>query len=229
MDLHSEKLLFEKLELMEVVEKELNRQRSDAVTSLTVFLCSVSAWVMAVALWDKLDRPLSAHTMTYGVEIIAVFMLIFLNRKTDIKVRNLGLNRRNLKVTFIHDGAISLELILLIALVKHFVKPGEAIFDWSLFRPVYVLTSVLQEFLARGFLLTCLLTIYTGKHNRAAAVLCSSLIFTTLHLYYGFAFMCGAGALSLLLGALYIRDGNIWGVSLIHFVFGTFGVMSHLV
>ena len=225
----SERLIFEKLALMETVEKELDRQKSNAVVSLTVFLCSMSVWVLAVSLWEKLNRPFPPHYLTYGVELIAVFMLIFLWRSTDIEIKNLGVNRRNLKATFIRDGAVSLALILIIALVKHAVRPGEPIFYWTRIHPFYAVTSVLQEFLSRGFLLTCLMTIYTGKHRSAVAVICSSLIFTTLHLYYGFTFMCGAGVLSLLLGALYVRDGNIWGVSLIHFVFGTFTTLTGIV
>ena len=221
--------LFKNLEIMEVVEKELNRQKNDAVLSLTVFLCASSVWVLLVALWQKMDEPIPAGYLTWGVEAIAVLMLAFLYRRTDIKLKNLGINRRNLKPTMKRAGIISVLIIAVITAAKLILRPGEAVFDWSRFNPVYVFTSVLQEFLSRGFLLTCLLTIFSGKYSRIMSVTASSLLFTTLHLFYGFNFMVGAGVLSVLLGLLYLKDGNIWGVSLVHFVFGTFGTMSHFV
>ena len=65
-------------------------------------------------------------------------------------------------------------------------------------------------------------------HKKHIAVIVSSLLFTTLHLYYGFTFMVSAGLLSVLLGYMYLRDKNIWGVSLVHFVFGTMGALLTL-
>lgn len=72
------------------------------------------------------------------------------------------------------------------------------------------------------------MNIYDNKQKKHTAVIVSSLLFTTLHLYYGFLFMVGAGVLSILLGYIYLKDKNIWGVSLIHFVFGTVSVMLGL-
>ena len=40
------------LQIMEVVEKELNKRKSDATKCLSIFLSSTSVWVLLVALWE---------------------------------------------------------------------------------------------------------------------------------------------------------------------------------
>lgn len=216
------------LQIMEVVEKELNKRKSDATKCLSIFLSSTSIWVFLVALWEKEGRPIAPTTMTYGVEIIAVIMLIVTQFNLKMKLTDMGLNFKNMKVVMKRSCIISLVIIALLIVAKLIMKPGEKLFDLSKYDFLYPLTSILQEFLARGFLLTCLMNIYDNKLKKHTAVIVSSLLFTTLHLYYGFLFMVGAGVLSVLLGYIYLKDKNIWGVSLIHFVFGTVGVMLGL-
>lgn len=216
------------LQIMEVVEKELNRRKSEATKCLSIFLASTSVWVLIVALWEKEGRPIAPTTMTYGVEIIAVIMLIVTQFILKMKPKDMGLNFANIKPIMKRSCIISLVIIAVLIAAKLIMKPGEKLFDLSKYDFLYPLTSILQEFLARGFLLTCLMNIYDTGHKKHAAVFVSSLLFTTLHLYYGFLFMVGAGVLSVLLGYLYLKDKNIWGVSLIHFVFGTVGVMLGL-
>lgn len=127
--------------------------------------------------------------------------------------------------------AVCICLIILAAMVavKLTVLRTEPFADWSRFDPTYALTSIFQEFLARGFLLTCLINILDLKSKKHVAVLLSSLLFTSLHLYYGFTFMVSAGVLSVLLGYVCIKDENIWGVSLIHFVVGMAGMVLRFV
>ena len=216
------------LQIMEVVEKELNKRKSDATKCLSIFLSSTSIWVLLVALWEKEGRPIAPTTMTYGVEIIAVIMLIVTQFSLKMKLTDMGLNFKNMKVVMKRSCIISLVIIAVLIVAKLIMKPGEKLFDLSKYDFLYPLTSILQEFLARGFLLTCLMNIYDNKHKKHTAVIVSSLLFTTLHLYYGFLFMVGAGVLSVLLGYIYLKDKNIWGVSLIHFVFGAVGVMLGL-
>lgn len=221
--------LEQSLQIMETVEKELNRQKAEAVFNLSLFLGAMSVWVLLVALWDKLGRPLAGTTMTYGVELIAILMFAVTQWKKRVPLKELGINTRNLVPTLLRAAAISAGIIAVMCVVKLVLKPGEALLDWSKFGITYPLTSVLQEFLARGFLLNCMLNIFDFKQKKVFSVILSSLLFTTLHLYYGFTFMVGAGVLSVLLGFLYLKDENIWGVSIVHFVFGMTGTMLSLV
>ena len=225
--MQDDKMLERNLRIMEVVEKELNRRKGEATFCLSVFLGATSVWVLLVELWRKLGQPFPPATMTYGVEIIAIAMFILTRTKTKLKMSDLGFGFKNIKMTLIRAGVISAIIAAVMIAAKVFVKPGlpgEAFFDLKRTNPFYPLTSVLQEFLARGFLLTCLLNIYDTKQKTHVSVILSSLLFMSLHLYYGFLFMVGAGVLSVILGYVYIKDENIWGVSIIHFVFGTLGV-----
>jgi len=221
--------LDEKLKIMEVVENELERQKGEALFCLMFFSCCLCSWILFVALWEKLGKPFSEKYMTIGVELIAAIMLIVVLKFTRLDIKKMGITKKNLKGTFIRDSVISLILVILMIAVKLAFKPDEPLLNLSKFDPTYTVTSVVQEFLARGFLVSTLMRINNRKSNKHVAVVCSSLMFTSLHLYYGFSFMVGAGLLSVLLGYCYLKDENIWGVSLIHFVFGTVGVMMELV
>lgn len=225
----NEDSLEEKLRIMEVVEKELNRRKAEATFCFSVFLAVTTTWVLLVALWEKIGRPIAPSTLTYGVEIIAVIMFIITQVKTRLRWDDLGLSFKNMKTTMLRAGIVSAIMIVLMIAAKLLMKqPGEPLIDWSQYNFMYPLTSILQEFLARGFLLTSLMYIYDTKHKKHMAVILSSLLFTTLHLYYGFVYMVGAGLLSVVLGYIYLKDKNIWGVSLVHFVFGTMGAILTL-
>ena len=217
------------LEIMEVVEKELNQRKREATFCLIVFLSVVSVWTLLVALWEKLGRPIASDSMTYGVEIIALLMMFLTMKNTQLRLKDMRVSKKNLGLSLIRAFCISLVIIAIMVILKLTVMRSEPFVDWSKFDPTYAITSIFQEFLARGFLLTCLLNLLDHKRKKHIAVIISSLVFTSLHLYYGFSFMVGAGVLSILLGYVCIKDENIWGASLIHFVFGTAGIIMGLV
>jgi len=220
-----EKQLHEKLRVMEVVEKELEKQKKDSIFCLLVFTSSISLWVLLVALWEELDKPIAETMMTNGVEIIAILMLIIILKFTRLDIRKMGLTSKGIRVSLIRAGIISAAIVGIMIGLKIILKPDEPLFFWEFYDFRYPFVSVIQEFLARGFLVTTLVRIIPSKWKRHIAVVCSSLMFTTLHLYYGFNYMLTAGILSLILGYIFLKDDNIWGVSLIHYVIGSFGVV----
>lgn len=224
----SDESLEKNLRIMEVVENELTKRKRESTFCFSIFLITMSVWVLLVALWEKLGRPIAPPNMTYGVEIIAVIMFILTQTRTGMKREDLGLTFKNFKPAMCRAAAVSAVLIAAMIALKRFLKPTEPLFDWSRYHYLYPLTSVVQEFLARGFLLSTMVNIYDAGHKNHVAVIVSSLLFTTLHLYYGFTFMAGAGLLSALLGYMYLKDRNIWGVSLVHFVFGAMGAVLAL-
>lgn len=213
------------LKIMEVVEKELNRRKQESTFCFSIFLAATSVWILLVALWEKLGRPIAPKSMTYGVEIIALLMMFVTKKRTHMQLKDMRISKKNLGRSLIRAICICLIIIAVMVTLKLTVMRSEPFADWSRFNPAYVLTSIFQEFLARGFLLTCLINILDHKEKKHVAVLLSSLLFTSLHLYYGFTFMAGAGVLSVLLGYVCLKDENIWGVSLIHFVFGMAGTI----
>jgi len=208
------------LKIMEAVEDELNKQKYDAIFCLTAFTTGTSAWILFVSLCDKLNWPLSQVTMTKGVEIVASLMLILVLKFTRLDFKDLGISTKNLKSSLKRAIIISLVCVMIMIAYKLIVYKGEPLFNGIWEKPTYLITSIVQEFLARGFLLSSLLSIYTSKKGKIMAIVCSSFLFSSLHLFYGFNFMCCAGGLSILLGYVYTKDQNIWGVSLIHFILG---------
>ena len=227
-DKTSEESLENNLRIMEVVENELTRRKKESSFCFTIFLVTMSVWVLLVALWEKLGRPIAPANMTCGVEIIAVIMFVLTQTRNGLKWENLGLSFKNFKPAMRRAAAVSVVIIAAMIALKRFLKPTEPLFDWSRYNYLYPITSIMQEFLARGFLLSTMVNIYDTGHKNHVAVIVSSLLFTTLHLYYGFSFMVGAGLLSVLLGYMYLKDQNIWGVSLVHFVFGAAGAVLAL-
>jgi len=218
------------LRIMEVVETELEQQRKESILCLMVFLCAMSVWVLLVALWETLGRPIRPQLMTVGVELIAAVMLVCVLKFTRLDVRKMGITKKNLKPSLVRAGVISAITIAVMLAVKLVMRQeGQPLVNWELFKISYALTSVLQEFLARGFLVTTLIRIVSSEKKNLIVIVASSLMFTTLHLYYGLFYMLGAGLLSVLLGWCYLKDENIWGVSIIHFVFGTVGTILELV
>jgi len=224
----SEIKIDEKLKIMERVEKDLNKQRDEAVLCLSAFIILSSIWVILVALWQKLGEPISKEDMTVGVEIIAVIMLAFTLRFTSMKLMDFGISKKNLLSSIIKASIISIICIGVMIIYK-FIICKQPTFISSELQFKYIFTSILQEFLARGFLLTCMVKIYNYKHGKIIALICSSLMFSLLHLFYGFDFMLLAGGLSVILGLLYLKDGNIWGVSIVHFCLGTFAFVFGIV
>jgi membrane protease YdiL (CAAX protease family) len=61
---------------------------------------------------------------------------------------------------------------------------------------------------------------FDGKNSALAALALSSLLFGALHIAHGFMYMMAAIVLIGMLGVLYEKHQNIWGVTIIHFVLG---------
>ncbi len=57
----------------------------------------------------------------------------------------------------------------------------------------------------------------------------SSLIFSGLHIHFGFLFMEGAAVLAGLEGILYEKHQNILGVWIVHWAFGVTGTLLCLI
>ena len=215
-----EEVIKGRLDAMELVEKRMEREHRDAICCFSLFIIALALWNIFVALWADFSIPLTKKQLTVGVEILSVLMLLYVLFRTRFRLRDMGFDTKNIGPVLLRDGIISVACIAILAVANLIVNKGTLVCNFKKFDFFYLLTAPLQEFLARGFLLNCLLKIYTGRHGTAIALLVSCFLFMSLHIYYGFTFMIGAGVLSLLLGLLFLKDRCIWGVSLIHFMIG---------
>ena len=105
-------------------------------------------------------------------------------------------------------------------------------FDISRFglrQVLYILRAGIQEFLARSVIQGDLKRITVGRYTGLRAILLSSLIFSGLHIHFGFLFMAGAAVLAGLEGILYEKQQNILGVWIVHWAFGVTGTLLCLI
>lgn len=62
--------------------------------------------------------------------------------------------------------------------------------------------------------------IFTGKYAGVLSIVISALVFGVLHIAYGLPYMLASSLLLGVLGVFYDKQGNIWGLCIIHYVLG---------
>lgn len=224
----------------ETLQEEMKRKYNDSSMTFTVFLLGFSGWILICALWEFLHRPIPESVMTCGVELLGMIMFVFVLRHTSLSWSDLGITTnepgKTVKTGLIIAAGSVAFLCALKAIIRIFAPnsfgPGEPFFDIRLFGPQqlrYIFTAGIQEFLARSVMQGNLKRIAVGKYPGALAIVLSSFIFAGLHVYLGFLFMIGAAILAGLEGILYERQQNIFGVWIVHWVFGVAGTLLRLI
>ena len=169
--------------------------------------------------------------MSLMIEGMSVLMFVIILKMTSFSIRDIGLRIANARATFVPavwitvtvGAALVVGKWILLQLVPGFFPENAPFWDWSVATPadlIYPLTVVLQEFLARGVMQESLNRIFIGRHAAAVSILVSALVFGVLHIAYGLPYMVGASLLLGVLGILYHKQGNIWGLCIIHYVLG---------
>ena len=224
----------------ETVAEEMTRKFNDSSNTFTTFLFGFCIWILIYALWEFLGRPISPDFMTHGVELLGLVMLVFILRHTSLTWRDLGITTREPAKTVRTALVVAVCSFVFLCLLKgaaRLVDPGsfepEAPFvdlrRFGLRQVLYIITAGIQEFLARSVMQGNLKRIIAGKHAGTLAIFLSSLIFAALHIHFGFLFMVGAAVLAGLEGILYEKQQNIFGVWIVHWVFGVSGTLLCLI
>jgi len=217
---------------------EEGQKRIDSTYVLTSFFIIACLWTVGVSVWMQTGRVFDVGYLTIVMEALATVNLVILLHSTSFKLKDLGLSTNNLLPTL---KLTALRLVALLAVfcaakaAVMFFKPdffpaGVSFWDWKQadFRLVkYLLTALLQEFLSRGGIQESLSRVFGGKWGKHFAIFLTSLFFMALHFQHGLPMMFGSGALSVLLGYMYKKDGNIYGVTLVHYCFGKFADFLH--
>ena len=222
------------------VAEEMTRKFRDSSNTFSTFLCGFGIWMLIYALWEFLGRPISADYLTHGVEILGLVMLVFMLRLTSLTWHDLGVTThepgKTVRTALI-VAACSFGLLCGLKAVARAINPesfgpGAPFWDprrFGLRQVLYIFTAGIQEFLARSVMQGNLKRILAVKHAGAAAIVLSSLIFAALHIHLGFLFMVGAAILAGLEGILYEKQQNIFGVWIVHWVFGVSGTLLYLI
>ena len=216
----------------DVTELErMQRERNDASVVFAVTIVCVSAYLFLWSVLGFFHVNVSTEVMTHVIHVISIIMFIVILKKTSFTVADIGLRIKDPKRTFIPDIAIALGVVALMIgaklVILQFVPDafpaGRPFWVWRI-NVMYMLISVFQEFLARGVMQENLRRIFTGKHSDAVSIVVSALIFGVLHIAHGLMYMIAATLFLGLLGVLYNKQRNIWGLAIIHYVLGASGV-----
>ena len=210
---------------------KLNRQRREASTVFSVLMICVCVYLFLWSLLRYLGIEPPGHVMSLMIEGISIIMFIIILKTTSFSIRDIGLKVVNIKKTFVPDIAITVAVSVLLVIGKigilriapGFFPEGAPFWDWSVgtFADViYPLTVVLQEFLARGVMQENLNRIFAGKYAGLLSIVVSALVFGVLHIAYGLPYMLAASLLLGVMGIFYHKQGNIWGLCIIHYVLG---------
>lgn len=220
------------LVLSDITETEtLKKKRYDASVVFSCVIACVCLYLLLLSTLTflKLDVPTKMLTQVINAMVFIIGIIIY--KKTDFSFDELGLKMRGYKKTLGSSIAIALAIVALLIVAKLAIlklSPGffaedAPFWNWNLglYSWVsYVLTCIVQEFLARSMIYGSIKKMFDGKNSTIAAVILSSLLFGAVHIAHGFMYMIAAIILLGSLGGLYEKHRNIWGVAIVHYVLG---------
>lgn len=215
------------------LESNLIDKVKNSTYIFSMFLFIMGFWVLFCELWDLLGQPIPTSTMTIIVEIIGIFIFIYILVFTHLPLKDLGIitnhNKKDIKEGVI-ISAICVVIMFAIKIIGRKIDP-------TLFKPErpffyfvpevalsYILTAGVQEFLARCVVQFNLERIIMGKYRVPVAIILSGLLFSTLHVYYEFVFMSCAALLAMLEGIIYAKQKSLISIWIVHYVFGIVGM-----
>ena len=196
------------------------------------FLCTLCIWNFITALWNYTGQPLSTSFMSKGM-VFFVFVVVCLRFKwLGINIADTGIGFHHIKKAIITDSLITVVgLAIMIVIKLLLLKMGSDMFEegaplivWSKYPfseyVSYLISVVLQEYIARGIVHQSLKHIMPQKNINVTSIIVSSLIFGALHIHMGIIYMTSAAVLLGALGVLYNRQQSTWGLCIPHYILG---------
>ena len=220
------------LVISDVTETEMfKRKRYYASVTFSCVIACVCLYLLLLATLEFLNINVPTKALTQVINGMVCVIGVIIYRKTDFSFDELGLKIRNAKRTFVSSIVLALAVVILLIAAKatimkispDFFAENTPFWNWNigLYSWLsYIFTCVIQEFLARSMIYGSIKKMFDGKHSALVAILLSSLLFGAVHIAHGFMYMAAAMILLGSLGGLYEKHGNIWGVTIIHFVLG---------
>lgn len=225
----------------EELEQSINRHNHlNFVFMNTVALLSLFSFLLALlkSQSDDISKVATNFVVSRFFEIAILTSSILLIIKSKLPLTNFGLTTRNwqksvresLIATVVAIVCCTLLKVILVAtnLSSNSYIVRFANLEWSF--AFYILVAPLQEFLGRGVVQGTLQRIMPGKYGWVMAILLTSLVFGTLHLYVSTPFALASIVGSFLWGWLYLRHETIIGISISHFLIGIWmGVLGFFI
>lgn len=172
------------------------------------------------------------------IEIFALVLVIRMIVRSKLPLQSFGISVDNWRRSVAESLLATAAVIGLLVAIKFSVNaymPGQfgetQIFDIAYLDATYVtyiVVAPLQEFITRGTVQGTLQRLFVGKQRNMLAILVTSFLFGSLHVYSSINFAIAALLSGLFWGWMYNRQGNLIGVSLSHFLVGNIaGLMGY--
>jgi membrane protease YdiL (CAAX protease family) len=234
-----EKTIEELKDKNEQLEQSIKmRNHLNFVFMNTVALLSFFSFVLAVLKTSASGASAtSIFIVSRLIEISILVSSIMLIVRSKLPLSEFGLTLKNLPRAIKESLLATVAAIVLCTFLKFILVRYHIVSDTSVLRfsnvgwtfAFYILVAPLQEFLGRGVVQGTLQRIVPGKYGWIMAIILTSLVFGTLHLYISTSFALASMIGSFLWGWLYLRHGTIAGISLSHFLIGLWlGVLGFL-
>jgi len=159
--------------------------------------------------------------------LIIAFKII---RNSSLSWKDFGLNTIRAKQSIVESVVISFLVVGLLCAGKYVLMnlyperfPHRYIMSWEHFDYTYITYLViapLQEFITRGVVQTSLQRLLVGRHLVLLAIMITSFLFGSLHVFSSFYLGLTATLTGWLWGWMYYRHQNLIGVSIAHFLIG---------
>ena len=197
-----------------------------------IFAGQILCISLYLSLWSllKFTLRLPLKTDFYTLMIEGMTFLLFLEILfcTSLSMKDIGLipNFGRIKKNLIETVGIAIAVCLSLVILKLVLSLlGYQIKDYFIGGSTegaytYLFTAFIQEFLARGVIQTSVNSLMKVKYQKQFGVFLTSLLFALMHLPFGFIFLVSAFLLSLILGYLYERHGDLWGCAILHWSCG---------
>lgn len=175
-----------------------------------------------------LKLPVKNATFTLMIEGMTFLLFLEILFLTSLSMKEIGLIpnfsrfKKNLMETLCiaATGCILLVITKLILILMGYPIKSYFIGGSLHGAYTYIFTAFIQEFLARGVIQTSVGSLMKVKYQKQFGIFLTSLLFALMHLPFGFIFLVGAFLLSLVLGYLYERQGDLWGCAFLHWSCG---------
>ncbi|EXJ14823.1 CPBP family glutamic-type intramembrane protease [Imhoffiella purpurea] len=212
------RLLEEKLEQVRV------RQLFGRFFLYTLGVMSIGTIVNNLIARSIVDFDIYTPAFAWGYLVVLLVPSFFAIRAMGLSWRDLGLSADGLSRSLKEGILISVAFAGLVAILAltlyHFgALPGHP----GQFEPLptfgYLIHSFFQELVARGFLQTAFQRFLDDRKGVRSVLLTSSL-FGLFHLHFGFSAVALTLVSGVVFGLFYLRNPNIFGVTLLHFFVG---------
>jgi membrane protease YdiL (CAAX protease family) len=175
--------------------------------------------------------PLGQMLYSWGFLLVLLLPIaIFLRSAPDMPLAAFGLTTRGWRGATAEGLALAVPLVALLALFKAVQRPDEPLVTWALmagysrrqmaaYFALYVAHAFIQEFIARGVFQGALARFMADRH-RLVPVGLSSLMFALSHARFSLPAALLSVALGFVLGVIYDRQRNLFGVTAVHYALG---------